>query len=105
MAPQDTTAAAPSPAVAENPTPSGPPSSIPWYRSQIIVGVLTAVVVQVAAHVQARYHIDLAAYGVTADQAVGVLLDAASAAAAAWAVHGRVTQNSAPAITLTKPSA
>jgi len=79
-----------------------PPDSLPWYRSRIIVGILTAVVVQVAARIQSQYHIDFKLYGVTADQAVAMILDGFSAIAASVALHARATQRGAPTITMTK---
>lgn len=95
----------PTPAPAADPTPAAPPDQIPWYRSKIIVGVVTAVVAQIAARVQSKYHIDFTVYGITADQLTAMALDGVSAIGAALALHGRATQKAAPAITLTKPSA
>lgn len=82
-----------------------PPDAMPWYRSKIIVGILTAVLVQVLARLKAQYHIDFSLYGVTADQAAETVLDVISAIAASIALHGRVSQKAAPPISLTKPPA
>lgn len=80
-----------------------PPAAIPWYRSTVLVGILTAVCTQVIARVQAKYHVDLAVFGINANDLAGWVLDGISAAAVAWAAHGRVTQKASPQVTL-KPS-
>lgn len=85
--------------------PAAVPDSIPWYRSKILVGVLTAIAAQVLSRVQAKYHVDASVYGINANDLATWALDAISALGAGLAVHGRATQKAAPAITLTKPPA
>lgn len=81
------------------------PAAMPWYRSKIIVAILTAVATQILARVKAKYHIDLTVFGVTADELVEGALDAITALAVTYATHARVTQKAAPQITLTKAAA
>lgn len=79
-------------------------NAIPWYRSAVLQGILTALAAQLLARVKAKYHLDFAVYGVTADAAAQWALDAISAAAIAYAAHGRVAKP-LPALTLTRGAA
>lgn len=76
-------------------------NSIPWYRAAVLRGILIAVISQVIARVQARYHIDFAVLGVNANTIVDWLMDMIAAGALAYASHGRITKP-LPPVTLTK---
>lgn len=81
------------------PASSSPPAAMPWYRSQILQGILTAIIAQLLARLTAKYHIDFSALGITANGAAQWVLDAVSAGAIAYAAHGRITQKAAPLLT------
>jgi hypothetical protein len=80
------------------------PAAIPWYKSAVLRGILVAVVTQIIGKVQAKYHIDVTTFGLNINDLVGWLMDLISAAAAAYAFHGRLVKP-LPDITLTKAAA
>lgn len=83
------------------------PAAIPWYKSAVFRGFLTAFFTQVIARIAAKYHIDigvLASFGINVDFLVQLTLDGLSTAAGAYALHGRAVKT-LPAITLTKKQA
>lgn len=82
-----------------------PPTAIPWYHSQMFHGLLIIVVSRVLAHLGAQYHIDFAALGLTPEQVADYITDAVAAVGVAYIARARITQKSAPAITLTKAAA
>ena len=63
-------------------------TAIPWYKSRILQGLLTIVVSQVVAKVQAQWHIDFQGMSVT--DIVSWLMDAISAFGVYLATHARV---------------
>lgn len=79
-------------------------TAIPWYKSAVLRGLLIAVSTQVIDKVQAHYHMNLSIFGLDAQDIADWVLDVISAAAAAYAVHGRVSKP-APTVTLTKAAA
>lgn len=89
----------------ENAVPS--PAAIPWYKTAVIRGILVAVFTQLLAGVARKFHMDigaLAAIGLDANTLTEIALDGIGAAAAAYALHGRVVKP-LPAVTLTKKQA
>lgn len=92
----------------QQPTPApaaaAPPAAIPWYKSAVLRGILVCVIAQIGARVKAKYHIDFEMYGVTADSAAQWVLDTLSAAAIAYAAHGRVARP-LPIVTRTRAAA
>ena len=81
--------------------------SIPWYKSAVLRGFLTAFFTQAIARVASRYHIDLpalSAAGINPDLLTQMTLDGISALALAYGAHGRITKPNPP-ITLTKKQA
>lgn len=79
--------------------------AVPWYRSRILQGLLTIVVSQVVARVQAQFHIDFMGMSVT--DIVNWLMDAITAGAVYWATHARVAPAVPipPVVTFTKSAA
>lgn len=69
-----------------------PQTPIPWYKSQILLAILTAVVAQGLLRLKTQFHLDLTLYGVDANGAANWLMDIISAAAMAWAYHARVAK-------------
>jgi hypothetical protein len=91
----------------EQVTPAAPPAAIPWYKTAVIRGILIAAFTQLLAGVARKFHMDvgaLAAIGLDPNTLTEIALDGISAAAAAYAVHGRVVKP-LPAVTLTKKQA
>lgn len=80
------------------------PAAIPWYRSAVLRGILTIIVTQLISRITAQYHIDASLFGLNIADVVNWLMDAISAGAAAYAVHGRVAKP-VPPVTLTKTDA
>ena len=78
-----------------------PVQSIPWYRSAVLQGLLTVVVSQSVARLQSHYHIDFSIMDVSVTDVVNWLMDMISAAALAYAAHGRIAKPTPP-VTLTK---
>lgn len=89
---------------APDPVPQPPPAPIPWYKSPVLVGILTAVSAQIIARVQSYWHINLAVFGIDASDLANWILDAVSAAAVAWAARSRIKSTAAP-VTFKKPPA
>lgn len=85
--------------------PDPPPAAMPWYKSSILRGVLTIIVTQVINHAQAQYHFDTQLLGFGVNDVVALIMDMISAGALAYMTHGRVTQKSAPMITVTQATA
>jgi hypothetical protein len=91
----------------ENAVPSTQPAAIPWYKTAVIRGILVAVFTQLLAGVARKFHMDigaLAAIGLDANTLTEITLDGIGAAAAAYALHGRVVKP-LPAVTLTRAKA
>ena len=80
------------------------PDSIPWYKSAVLRGILIAVASQIIDKVQKQYHMDLSVFGLNPQSIADAALDLISAAAAAYAIHGRVAKPNPP-VTLTKAGA
>lgn len=80
-------------------------TALPWYRSRILQGLLTILVSQAVARVQAQFHIDFMGMSVT--DIVNWLMDAITAGAIYWATHARVAPAVPipPVVTLTKSEA
>jgi hypothetical protein len=80
-------------------------TALPWYRSRILQGLLTIVVSQIVARVQAQFHIDFMGMSVT--DIVNWLMDAITAGAVYWATHARVAPQVPipPVVTLTQNQA
>jgi hypothetical protein len=74
-----------------DPVPAAPPVAIPWYRSRIMQGLVTVVVTQLVAKIEAHYHVDLSVLGISVDDAVQGVMNAIAAFAAYWAIHARVS--------------
>lgn len=79
-----------------------PATPIVWYKSPVLVGLLTAASAQVISRVQSKYHVDLAVFGINATDLANWVLDAVSAAAVGWAARSRIKSTAAP-VTFTKP--
>lgn len=80
-------------------------NAIPWYKSRILQGLLTIVVSQIVARVQAQFHVDF--MGISVTDIVNWLMDAITAGAVYWATHARVVPAVPipPVVTLTKSAA
>ena len=78
--------------------------AIPWYKSAILRGILIAVVTQVIDKVQIHYHMNLSVFGLNAQNVADWAMDAISAAAVGYAMHGRIAKP-VPPVTLTKAAA
>lgn len=87
-----------------DPAPAPQPQPTVWYKSPVLVGLLTAASAQIIARVQSKYHVDLAVFGINANDLANWILDAASGVAVAWAARSRIKSTAAP-ITFTKPPA
>ena len=72
------------------------PDSIPWYKSAVLRGILIATVSQVLLRIKTKFNLDLSAYGVDANSATELLLEAISAASLAYAAHGRIAKPNPP---------
>jgi hypothetical protein len=84
------------------PTPVAP--AIPWYKSPVLQGLVAIVISQAIAKAQAKWGLNLSAYGIDASGATQWTMNLISVAAVAYATHSHVT--SPPAIvTLTKARA
>lgn len=81
------------------------PVAIPWYKSDIMRGIVTGVVAQLIAKLQAKFHLDLAAWGLSDGTIVTIVMDGITALAIAYTARARLTQKSAPSITLTAKKA
>jgi hypothetical protein len=80
--------------------------AMPFWHSQVLQGILAAALGQIFAAIKAKYHIDVPSlFGITADSAALWLLNAASAAALFYAAHGRITQKTAPVLTISRTQA
>jgi len=88
-----------------DPVADSAPAAMPWYRSKIVVGLVTVVVTQLVDHIQQRYHTNIGVLGFTINDIVSAVCDALGAASAYLILHSRVTQKAAPQITLTKKGA
>lgn len=80
------------------------PVAIPWYKSAVLKGILIAVITQLIDKIQIHYHMNLSLFGLNPQDIADWAMDAISAAAMGYAVHGRVTKP-APVVTLTKAKA
>lgn len=80
------------------------PAAIPWYHSAVLRGILAAFFTQILARIASTYHIDLSVWGLNVDTCVQIALDGISAAALAYATHGRVTKVM-PTVVLTQKTA
>jgi hypothetical protein len=74
------------------------PAAIPWYKSQVLRGIVLAILTQVIARIQSYYHIDMTVFGLSADNVTGWTLDVISAAAAAWAIRARAAKPNPPLV-------
>lgn len=88
----------------DDPIALDPTQAIPWYKSRVLVGLVTIVVSQVVDQVQKHYKINLGAFGISINDLVDYILDGVGVAAASWVAHARVTKPSPP-VTLTKAAA
>lgn len=75
---------------------------IPWYKSPVLVGIATAAAAQLIARVQSKFHVDLAIYGINANDLANWALDTVSGVAIAVATRSRLTSTVAP-VTFRKP--
>jgi hypothetical protein len=83
-----------------------PQAAIPWYKSKILLSIITGVLLQVANKIQTKYHVDIQVVtGVTISDLASWLLDAATGIAVAACSYFRVKQSSAPQITMTPTQA
>src|SRR5665213_2661735 len=80
------------------------PVAAPWYKSAVFRGILLILVTQAIAKAHQLFGIDVSAFGIDANSAADWLLEIASAAAAAYALHGRASKP-LPQLTLTKKAA
>lgn len=69
---------------------------IPWYHSAVLRGILIATVSQLLLRVKTKFNVDLSLYGVDANGATELLLDAMTAAALAYSAHGRIAKPNPP---------
>lgn len=74
------------------PNPSTPPTSIPWYQSAVLKGLLIAALTQLLVQLKHKYNIDLSVYGVDVNDIAVWLMNIVGAAAVAYAAHGRVSK-------------
>lgn len=84
-----------------------PATAIAWYKSRIMVGVLTIVVTQVIKRVQAKYTVDFSIWGTAVPDIVGGIMDGISSIAAYLALHARTSSKVPipPVVTLTQGGA
>ena len=87
--------------------PDNIPAAAPWYKSAVLRGILVVLFTQVLARLATHFHLDsatLTALGINPDALAQMTLDGISAAALAYAAHGRVVKP-LPQVTLTQKQA
>lgn len=81
-----------------------PPTAIPWYKADVIRGLLAILVSQLMARIAAQYHINFALFGLNADVVVQWIMDGLSTVALGYTAHARAAKP-LPQLTLTQTSA
>lgn len=85
-------------------TPAPVVVAIPWYKSQVLQGLLIAVVSQGILRIKQQFGIDLTIYGIDANSGAAWLLDVISALAIAYSARARIA-SPLPQVTATTAQA
>lgn len=82
-----------------------PVAAVPWYQSKIIRGIVAGAIAQIISRVQAKWHVDIAVFGLSVTDIVSGAMDGITAIAVAYTARARINQTATPAVVLTKTQA